>query len=240
MYIDDGPFLPSLEHLVEHFMRFADGLPVNLKYPVLPKPKPPLPLFSTMPRSSHKKSLDAIEMPQNLQRPNENCKQNINVMSQKHTQILPTKQNPSNVKKKPKEHTSSVFSTLRLISPKKSSILDSVSTLRKSKHKQKCDLDDEKADVSINDESELKHAESLLKNISFSTDFSSLNRSTDSLEFYNIPKNNAPVSNDHILNKIEDSNLGIETKTEEEVDYLTKSDLIIERERNNNKICNER
>lgn len=230
-------------------MRFADGLPINLKYPVLPKPKPPLPLFSTMPRSSHKKSHDAIDVPQNLQSPPEHNTQNMNLASQKHTQMLSTK-------KKSKEHTTSVFSTLRLRSPKKSSILDSMSTLKKSKHKRKNDSEDDKANVCISDEKELKQAESLLKDLSFSTDFSSLNKSTENIgivnvsdEFYNVPKNNAPISNDPILTNIEDakfkisskdSKLEIETKTEEEVDYLTKSDIIIERERNNNKTCNER
>lgn len=43
--------MPSLEHLVQHYMRFSDGLPINLRYPVPPKPKPPLPLFSTIPKS---------------------------------------------------------------------------------------------------------------------------------------------------------------------------------------------
>ena len=237
-------------------MRFADGLPISLKYPVLPKPKPPLPLFSTMPRSSHKKSHDAIDVPQHLQSPTENNTQNMNLMSQNHTQMLSTKHHASNSKKKSKEHTTSVFSTLRLRSPKKSSILDSMSTLKKSKHKRKCNSEDDKANVCISDEKELKQAESLLKDLSFSTDFSILNKSTENIgivnvsdEFYNVPKNNAPISNDPILTNIEDanfkipskdSNLEIETKTEEEVDYLTKSDIIIERERNNNKPCNER
>ena len=237
-------------------MRFADGLPINLKYPVLPKPKPPLPLFSTMPRSSHKKSHDAIDVPQNLQSPTENNTQNVNLASQKHTQMLSTKHHGSNSKKKSKEHTTSVFSTLRLRSPKKSSILDSMSTLKKSKHKQKHNSEDDKANVCLGDEKELKQAESLLKDLSFSTDFTRLNKSTENIgtvnvsdEFYNVPKNNAPISNDSILTNMEDakfkipskdSKLEIETKTEEEVDYLTKSDIIIERERNNNKTCNER
>lgn len=51
-YIDEGPFMPSLEHLVEHFQRFDDGLPINLRHAVKPEPKPPLPLFSTIPRRS--------------------------------------------------------------------------------------------------------------------------------------------------------------------------------------------
>lgn len=37
--------MPSLEHLIQHYMRFSDGLPINLRYPVPPKPKPPLPVF---------------------------------------------------------------------------------------------------------------------------------------------------------------------------------------------------
>lgn len=37
--------MPSLEHLVQHYMNFSDGLPINLRYAVPPKPKPPLPIF---------------------------------------------------------------------------------------------------------------------------------------------------------------------------------------------------
>lgn len=33
----------TLEHLVQHYMRFSDGLPTKLRYPVPPIPKPPLP-----------------------------------------------------------------------------------------------------------------------------------------------------------------------------------------------------
>ncbi|XP_065082934.1 tyrosine-protein kinase Shark isoform X2 [Ochlerotatus camptorhynchus] len=54
LYIDDGPYMPSLEHLIEHYSRFSDGLQTNLKHPVPPKPKPPIPLFSTIPKTKHK------------------------------------------------------------------------------------------------------------------------------------------------------------------------------------------
>ncbi|XP_054738146.1 tyrosine-protein kinase Shark [Anastrepha obliqua] len=54
LYIDEGPYLPTLEHLVEHFMHFNDGLPINLKYAVPPEPKPPQPLLSTLPRNKCK------------------------------------------------------------------------------------------------------------------------------------------------------------------------------------------
>lgn len=33
----------SLEHLVQHYINFADGIPTTLKYNVKPEPKPPLP-----------------------------------------------------------------------------------------------------------------------------------------------------------------------------------------------------
>lgn len=50
-FIDNGPLLDSLEHLVEHYSTTADGLPTILQVPVKPKPKPPLPpaMFSTLP-----------------------------------------------------------------------------------------------------------------------------------------------------------------------------------------------
>lgn len=235
MFIDDGPFLPSLEHLVEHFMRFADGLPVNLKYPVVPKPKPPLPLFSTMPRSSHKKSADALQVPQSLNSSIDTNAQNTPQLPQKHAQtITAITTHSNNVKKKSKEHSSSVFSTLRL---------------RKSKHKPKFHSVDHKSSSDLNDEEQLKQAETLLKSLSFSTEFSGLNTSregrgaVESDEFYNVPKNNAAIDKNAILKDIqnasskvssENANVEIEKKTDEEVEYFTKSDLVIERERCNN------
>lgn len=50
----------TLEHLIQHYMRFSDGLPINLRYPVQPKPKPPLPLFSTIPKHNRK---NAVRIP---------------------------------------------------------------------------------------------------------------------------------------------------------------------------------
>ncbi|XP_013134682.1 PREDICTED: tyrosine-protein kinase shark [Papilio polytes] len=64
LYIDDGPYLESLERLVEHYSRVPDGLPARLLTPVPPKPKPPLPEFSTMPRT--KKSPTRAAMNQTL------------------------------------------------------------------------------------------------------------------------------------------------------------------------------
>lgn len=52
LYIDDGPYMQSLEHLISHYMEFADGLPVTLRYPVEPKPRPPVPLIPPIKRKS--------------------------------------------------------------------------------------------------------------------------------------------------------------------------------------------
>jgi tyrosine-protein kinase len=35
-YIDDGPLLPSLEHVIDYYMHRADGLPIQLKTPFGP------------------------------------------------------------------------------------------------------------------------------------------------------------------------------------------------------------
>ncbi|XP_052872451.1 tyrosine-protein kinase Shark [Anopheles cruzii] len=56
LYIDEGPYMNSLEHLIEHYTRFSDGLPMNLRFPVKPGPKPPIPAFATIPKSRHKAS----------------------------------------------------------------------------------------------------------------------------------------------------------------------------------------
>ncbi|KAK6619535.1 hypothetical protein RUM43_012292 [Polyplax serrata] len=44
-FIDDGPLLESLEHVIDYYSRMQDGLPTVLQIPVPPKPKPPVPEF---------------------------------------------------------------------------------------------------------------------------------------------------------------------------------------------------
>ncbi|KAL0268767.1 UNVERIFIED_CONTAM: hypothetical protein PYX00_010583 [Menopon gallinae] len=44
-FIDDGPLLDSLEHVIDHYSRMQDGLPTVLQIPIPPKPKPPVPEF---------------------------------------------------------------------------------------------------------------------------------------------------------------------------------------------------
>ncbi|GBO14590.1 hypothetical protein AVEN_215189-1, partial [Araneus ventricosus] len=36
-FIDDGPYLESLEHIIDYYSRMADGLPTNLLYAVPPE-----------------------------------------------------------------------------------------------------------------------------------------------------------------------------------------------------------
>lgn len=58
-YIDEGPFMPSLEHLIEHYKHFVDGLPTCLKYSVKPPfvpPAPPVIDFNTI-RKTRQQSL---------------------------------------------------------------------------------------------------------------------------------------------------------------------------------------
>ncbi|XP_058804945.1 tyrosine-protein kinase Shark [Phymastichus coffea] len=43
LFIDNGPYLPSLEHVIEHYKCMQDGLPGPLIHPIAPAPKPPVP-----------------------------------------------------------------------------------------------------------------------------------------------------------------------------------------------------
>lgn len=62
LFIDDGPFLDSLEHIVEYYSFIADGLPTTLQTPVPPKPKPPVPEFSTIPRSRKQSAIPPTQV----------------------------------------------------------------------------------------------------------------------------------------------------------------------------------
>ncbi|XP_059483949.1 tyrosine-protein kinase Shark [Neocloeon triangulifer] len=44
-FIDNGPYLDSLEHVISHFSTFSDGLPIELGDSVRPPPKPAVPDF---------------------------------------------------------------------------------------------------------------------------------------------------------------------------------------------------
>lgn len=209
-------------------MFFSDGLPINLRYPVPPKPKPPLPLFSTMPRHPPK------------------------MKTQKPQPVLPTDESMNTVglfeegskseELASGEHTlkkKSVFNTLiSKRSPKKTSIIDSMSLRKYKKPKPPPVMS---ADETYLKMENLKKAKEVLKNLSFSTDFKDLHLNDDErmpLEnqhqdtFYNVPRNNSSVlleSKESITNNV--PMMELERKTEAEVEYFTMTDVAIERER---------
>ncbi|SPP74726.1 tyrosine-protein kinase Shark [Drosophila guanche] len=218
MFIDDGPYWPSLEHLIANFMRFSYGLPVSLKYAVPPKPKPEVPSFATIPRSTVKhRTTPPVTPPTPVPHPHH---------AHPHAPALTI------AKKKQKENSSSMFNTLRLTSPKKA--LFDMNSLRKSKSKSKRSESESSVSGSLaksEREQELQAAAPMLKSLSFSTEFSNFNVDAASPgaaaaaaegELYNVPRNNTPIEIDLPP---------IAQKTEAEVEYFTKSDVAIERER---------
>ncbi|KAH8348792.1 hypothetical protein KR084_011151, partial [Drosophila pseudotakahashii] len=211
LYIDDGPYWPSVEHLIAHFMRFSYGLPVSLKFPVPPQPKPEVPSFATIPRSSVKPKATSPATPPTPLPPHP-------LHQHPHVPALTI------AKKKQKENSSSMFNTLRLTSPKKA--LFDMNSLRKSKSKGKRSESESSVSGSLaRTEQELQAAAPMLKSLSFSTEFSTFNAdgvAAGGGEVYNVPKNNTPIEIDLPP---------IAQKTEAEVEYFTKSDVAIERER---------
>ncbi|CAD7088533.1 unnamed protein product [Hermetia illucens] len=259
--IDEGPYHPSLEHLVQHYMLFQDGLPVNLRYPVPPKPKPKPPTLSTLPKSASKnrsqngsvlRSINPNEttpptshIPQrNLSLPGDDAMNRVGLFEN----------NEDEDKKK-------IFRSLKLPSPKKKNIIiDGMRSLRKSKNKSplkshRKDKTGNSASAttspeSVRPECDNTIAESLIKSLSFSTDFANL--SMDGM--YNTPTNNcsvvdidigegAPLNSQMANNKeanhqksdnsvVNSGNLGIEViGDEKESEYYVKSDKDIATER---------
>ncbi|XP_017049477.1 tyrosine-protein kinase Shark [Drosophila ficusphila] len=212
LYIDDGPYWPSVEHLIAHFMRFSYGLPVSLKFAVPPQPKPEVPSFATIPRSSVKPKSTSPATPPTPVSPNPHSVHHHHA----HVPALPI------AKKKQKD--SSMFNTLRLTSPKKA--LFDMNSLRKSKSKSKRSESESSVSGSqARTEQELQAAAPMLKSLSFSTEFFNADGGAVAAaggELYNVPRNNTPIEIDMPP---------IAQKTEAEVEYFTKSDVAIERER---------
>lgn len=180
--------MPSLEHLVQHYMHFSDGLPINLRYPVPPKPKPPLPLPSTIPRKQRKKiaPLSVFD-----HRSNSNLELNLTAKYPPHRNMSIPSDNlmntvglsisPPEPKRKGKDRSNDLnFRSLKPKSPKKSNmLLDGMRSLRKSKTKKA------QTETTVKDEPE--DIPQTWKNLSFSTDL----KLADGL--YNVPTNNSAV-----------------------------------------------
>lgn len=223
VYIDQSPYMPSLEHLVQHYMRFSDGLPVNLRYPVPPTPKPPLPeanrnkFFNTIAtdsadRSERKLSVDhfptmAKRTQRNLSIPSDDLMNQVGILStspnasKMDNQTSPTS---SNHKKSPGKSPSdnSKFRSLRL--PKKNMIIDGMLSLTRSKNARETKhkyVESVVAAPVIDDTVQtlnLQTAEDIsqsLRNLTFSADF----KPGDLL--YNVPTNNCAITADDIQNK---------------------------------------
>ncbi|XP_030748322.1 tyrosine-protein kinase Shark [Sitophilus oryzae] len=63
LFIDDGPFLNSLEHVVDYYKSLPDGLPTILITPVPPSPKPHVPPLSTLKRKNQTLTKPKLQLP---------------------------------------------------------------------------------------------------------------------------------------------------------------------------------
>lgn len=181
--------MPTLEHLVQHYMHFSDGLPINLRYSVPPTPKPPLPLPSTIPRKKHKKiapfttvvdhrSNSSSDLNLAIKHPPQ---RNMSIPSDKLMNTVGISISPPDSKNKGKDNDL-IFRSLKLKSPKKSNmLLDGMKSLRKSKSK--------KMSTETAVKNELEEIPQTLKNMSFTTDI----KLNAELALYNIPTNNSAV-----------------------------------------------
>ncbi|KXJ82070.1 hypothetical protein RP20_CCG016017 [Aedes albopictus] len=225
LFIDDGPYMTSLEHLIEHYTRFSDGLQTNLKYPVPPKPKPPIPLFSTIPKTKHKvatspvassppgpvppptnngttsyfrkssdNSLQKAPHPaapaRNLSVPNDSILQQMNkvgLFDRSPERPSTPKSSPNIDEKKSKPNSST-------LKKKKNIIIDGLSSLRKSKVKQKLPVE---SDAQLNRDSLIEQitSDKVLQQLSFSSNFSlptaQLEPQSDAV--YQSPPNNCAI-----------------------------------------------
>lgn len=205
--------MPSLEHLVQHFSLFSDGLPVNLKYPVKPEPKPPIPLFSTIPKNKQIKS-PIIESP-----PSQSMKMNVPINS-------PTSSKNLDMSLSPKEKTIDLlnFRSLKLKSPKKNIIIDGMKSLRKPKSKNLSKKEELKR-KSIQHHIDVAEAQKMMKEISFSADFPPI--TADSV--YNTPRNNSICNTeDEILYFTESDNVLVGPEMEQEEKYFIDQPAVVE------------
>ncbi|EAT39464.1 AAEL008732-PA [Aedes aegypti] len=189
LYIDDGPYMTSLEHLIEHYTRFSDGLQTNLRYPVPPKPKPPIPLFSTIPKTKHK----VTTSPGTSSPPGPVPTPSSNGTTPERSSTPKSSPNIDENKSKPNSST---------LKKKKNIIIDGMKSLRKSKVKQKLPVE---PDTQLNRDSLIEQiaSDKVLQQLSFSSNFS---LSTTQLEqsdaVYQSPPNNCaivpPVDNNNL------------------------------------------
>lgn len=234
----------SLEHLVQHYMTFSDGLPTNLKYPVQPKPKPPLPLFSTIPKNKDRRnkflnqSMDATSptdsthnrklsmdnnssgsMPKPL-----SAQRNLSIPSDilmNQVGISDDSYSSNNKKKSPAKS----MDILTLKSPsRRKNLIDGMRSLRLPKsHKDvnKSKSNDKNDNHAVNLPSNNEFSRSL-KNLTFSVDF----KSSDTL--YNVPTNKISINPSENRNEFNKSAINADDSrtdgTDREDSFLVQSD----------------
>ncbi|XP_055693525.1 tyrosine-protein kinase Shark isoform X2 [Lutzomyia longipalpis] len=215
LYIDEGPYMTSLEHLVQHYTKFDDGLPVNLRHPVRPKPKPPLPLTSTMPKVKRPKaqlssSLSSPEQanddsPKSVRSfvrnrsDSEGMEGGFTILKTRNLSVpsndfinkagllgtSPTSPE-SNSPQQRKGSKSPDFRSLKQARPKKNIFMEGLNSLRRSR---KGGAKKEEEQKSVDQQLEIDT--NLMKNLSFSTDFLVQSPTTDTV--YNTPTNNCAI-----------------------------------------------
>lgn len=214
LYIDEGPYMPTLEHLIQHYQRFSDGLPINLRHPVPPKPKPPLPLF-TIPRSARTKhgsvSAAAGSSPtstastpppaakRNMSVPSDALMNTVGLLSppsppaRQDNSTSPLSTSPTTPGRTTITSDILNFRSLKLPSARKNIIIDGVKSLKKTKKSKKSTAEAASA-PSAPVPVELSMS---LRNLSFSSDLKPIvaDAAIDvaGAELYNVPRNNAAV-----------------------------------------------
>ncbi|GAB0098947.1 Tyrosine-protein kinase [Sergentomyia squamirostris] len=255
LYIDEGPYMTSLEHLVQHYTKFADGLPINLRHPVKPKPKPPLPLPSTIPKTKRVKTplSSALSSPGHsvddtsrsvrsfVKNRSESDFMNSGLVFRKTANlsvppndIINRSPTPGTSPTSPdrsisclKVRKSPEFRSLKQ-SRSKNILISGLNSLRRNKKSAK----KEEEAVQKNTDQQLEIDTNLMKNLSFSTDFLVHSSPTDTL--YNTPTNNCAIVDIDIegepspqsQNTDDTRNSNISADSQlDSVDYFTESDI---------------
>lgn len=191
-YIDEGPYMYSLNHLVQHYMRFSDGLPTKLRHSVPPRDKPPLPPLHPQGATPPKASKISIFSPWS-----KGSKENESVQaspphSKQRTKSLPsdgsssspknaTSDSPQGAKKKPGNLDTLKKTLKRTLGGKSKSIENTL---------------DANASNGTNNSSILNSSiAQKLDSLSF--------KANEPAEIYNVPPNNQPISQ---VNDIENGN----------------------------------
>lgn len=217
--------MTTLEHLIQHYQIFSDGLPVKLKYAVPPKPKPPIPLFSTIPkikRPKHEPELRPSRKELSADIDESGNVNSIGVFGRnksdgniKMTQleqrnlsipndIMVHKDDGELVQESKTKNDLLNFRSLKKKTTKRNIIIEGINTLTRNKIKNKLKgspgsiSSTEKCNRQSGSSKQLQAAQNLMQNLSFSSDLLPID--TDPDQLYNIPKNNGSIDDTVVPN----------------------------------------